>query len=288
MSINMKLLFILTTSIVLQANAQTVEFELLNTIRQSIAQNRNEELTQATRKMTSRIAQQVPNELLIPLGTSAAQSLAKPDSDKNLATLIARLETALRAKDMQLAYQHAVVLNQLAARKWFYETDHEKNYRSALVEAQTKPSFQTYSMAQLQAMNAKQNAATLEYADKVWLLRSEDTTAKLIAEPVHHSQQMGAMAAFELGQIDKAASLLLRSLDLPGRRWGPSSPDMKVADLLLQKQQRLPVIGYLEACLKKDWPNRTPYLKQWLDEIKSGKTPILRFPLQAMAVSPLN
>jgi len=273
----MKILCLLISFSAFPVSAQTVELKLLDTVSQNFLRNDNEALLRSTLKLLSSIGNEIPSTLRTPLGIEAAQTLARPGSEKSVAIWITKLDEALRAKNMQLAYHNAVGLNQLAGRKMYDETDHASAYKEALTQAQSRPNVMNFRLLQVRAMVTKEYPAMLEAGEKAWLLRDTDEMGALLAEPVHQSQQSAALAAFELGQIDRAAALLISSLDLPRRRWSSSSTEMKVADQLLQKQHRSAVIAYLEVCLKTDWPNRTAILKQWLEDSKLGKTPNYSF-----------
>jgi hypothetical protein len=284
----MKLNFFLIVLSIIPSLAQSVELNMLSVIRQNLAANQNDALVQSTNKLYSAIAKHIPKNIVPSLTASALENFKKSPPEKTLLNWIDQLDAALCANDLPLSFQHALTIQQLAGKKRFDETDHEKVYRQALFEAQNKPTHMSLSWLQVTALPVKQYNIILEAGEKIWLLRDSDEAAKFIAEPLHKSQQRAAIAALELGQVDRASALLLRSLEAPGRIWSTTSPDMLVADRMLRSQHRTAVIAYLEACLKKEWPNRTPYLKQWLDEIKTGKTPQLRFPLEAMAPSALN
>jgi hypothetical protein len=268
---------------VLPLSAQKTELKLLEEVRQNLAQNQNDALVQSTRNLRKYLADRIPEHLQYPLMMSAAETFKKAGPEKNISLWIQAVDDALRAKDFSLAFQNALTVQQLANKKRYDETDHEAVYRQALIAAQTAPAYSSMSWLQVSSMPVKQYQTALTAGEWIWQIRDKEETLVRYAELIHSSQQNAAMAAFELGRSDLAAKLLLRSINLPGRVWGVTSPSMHVADLMLQKQQRTAVLIYLEACLKMDLPGRAKIIQPWIDEIKLGNTPQLRYPPNAFA-----
>lgn len=267
--------------LVFPLSAQKAELNLLEAVRQNLAQNQNDALVQSAQKLRNSLAGRVPQNLQHPLMMSAAETFKKAGSGKNISLWIQEVDDALRAKDFSLAFQNALTLQQLANRKRYDETDHEAVYRQALTVARSAPSYDSMSWLQVSSMPVKQYQSALAAGEWIWQIRDKEETLVRFAELIHLTQQNSALAAFELGRSDLAARLLIRSLDLPGRVWGVTSPSMNVADLMLQKQQRTAVLVYLEACLKMDLPGRAKIVQSWIDEIKLGNTPQLRYPPNA-------
>lgn len=267
--------------LVLPLPAQKAELKLLETVRQNLAQNKNEALVQSARQLRNSLAEHVPQNLQHPLMVSAAESFKKAEPEKNISLWIQEVDDALRGKDFSLAFQSALTVQQLANRKRYDETDHEAVYAQALVGARSAPTYTSMSWLQVSSMPVKQYRTALATGEWIWQIRDSEETLVRYAELIHSSQQNAALAAFELGRSEFAARLLLRSLSLPGRVWGVTSPSMHVADLMLKKQQRTAVLVYLEACLKMDLPGRAKIIQPWIDEIKLGNTPQLRYPPDA-------
>jgi len=92
---------------------------------------------------------------------------------------------------------------------------------------------------------------------------------------MHDVQQIGSIAAIELNQKDRARTLLLRSVSLPGRKWARKNPDLRAAKRLLASGDREGVLQYFEAATQVEWGLGKEDLNRWIQELRLGHDPKL-------------
>jgi len=197
-----------------------------------------------------------------------------PGASVNAIDIAKACETELTAGNSKLAYQYSMMLINASLTSMLAQ-DPMPRYLAAMEKFKNDRLFSSAYELALASHFSKHYSDTLDAAEAAWLLRSSQRSEQTVADPVHNVLQLGALSAIALNRFDTASSLMMRSVDLPGRMWARSKPEFKSAKLLLDAQQRDIVSAYLVACAKIPWKEGAADLSRWIDELSQGKTPTL-------------
>jgi TolA-binding protein len=91
---------------------------------------------------------------------------------------------------------------------------------------------------------------------------------------IHEAHTVLGLVALEQGDLAEAGKRLVASCKLPEHHGKPDGPLLMLADGLLERDQRKPVIAFFEAC-EKVWPHRAGEFQNWSRQIQQGKHPRL-------------
>jgi hypothetical protein len=199
---------------------------------------------------------------------------------KNLATpwnsfdLLNSYEAATKEGNVRETYVRLNMLRRAMMNQLMGQDPMPRSF-AAKQKAAMDGSFQNLYDLALKALMAKQYSDCLAAAEAAWLLRDQESILRMSADGMHSVQQIGALAAIELSQIDLAKTLMMRSVNLPGRNWARTKPDVHAAKRLLAAQQRGIVLEYLEAAAKIPWRTGNEEINGWISQLKQGQTPDL-------------
>lgn len=197
-----------------------------------------------------------------------------PGASVNAMEIAKACETELNAGNSKLAYQYSMMLINASLTSMLAQ-DPTPRYLAAMEKFKNDRTFSTAYELALASHFSKHYSDTLDAAESAWLMRSNQRSEQTVADPVHNVLQLGALSAIALNQLGAAGSLMMRSVDLPGRMWARARPEFKAAKLLLDAQQRDIVNAYLVACSKIPWKEGAADLNRWIEELNQGKTPAL-------------
>ena len=266
---------ILVMSLALDASAFDIDPKVAITSIQSALQTNNfNEAMRLAFQLSSTLRPKLSEADEKEMRVVANRLTRAPGASVNAIEIAKSCETELNAGNNKLAYQYSMMLMN-ASLSLMLAQDPMPRYLAALEKFKTDGSFtSTYEFA-LASHYSKHYSDTLDAAEAAWRLRNSERSVQTAADPVHNVLQLGALSAIELNRFDTAASLMMRSVDLPDRMWARAKPEFKAAKLLLAAQQRDIVAAYLVACAKIPWKEGTADLNRWIAELKQGQTPTL-------------
>jgi hypothetical protein len=189
-------------------------------------------LSRSSSALTAKYDDKEALSLNVEAGTRL-KSLAKP---WNCLDLLNSYEVAVKEGNVRESYVRLNMLRR-AAMDQLMSREPMGQFLVARQKVATDGGFQNQYDLALKALMAKRYSDCLAAVEAAWLLRDQESILRTTADGMHSVQQLGALAAMELSQIDLAAKLMLRSVDLPGRQLARATPDLHAARRLLGAQQ---------------------------------------------------
>lgn len=210
----------------------------------------------------------------IPLRIEAANKLKGLAKPWNSLSMVSSCESTLKDGNIREVFLQLSMLR-MVTMKQFLDMDQRPRFLLSKQRAISEGTFQNHYDLAVSAFMAKQFSECLQASEAAWALRDQENVLSMVADGMHNVQQLGALAAIELNQMQVASKFMIRSVDLPGRKWVRASPDLRAAKRLLAAQERESVIRYFVAVEKISWLNGSAEIRGWIEQLRQGNSPSL-------------